>query len=125
MSFTDVDLMRSDSLSSTSSSKSGQSETSERRVLHFTELSKAKLEFLQAEPEDEPDLVSSTKRTNHEPILRHVGERRWLPDEHAPRRDVHALRSGKKSIFSRGVPPPPVPPPPPIKKSVAFPDENK
>ena len=119
--------MRSDSTSSVASSKSASSKTSsELRAYRFTELSKAKLEFAQAEQDDQPDVVSSTKRTNHEPILRHMsGERRWLPDEfEQQRRELLPVKGGKKSLFSRAVPPP-VPPPPPIKKSVAFPDSSK
>ena len=126
VSFTEVDLMRSDSTSSNASSKSSISKkNNEQRIFRFTDLAKAKLDFVQAEQDDEPDVVSSTKRTNHDPILRHVPEeRRWLPDEHEQKREMLSLKDRKKLLFSKPVPPP-VPPPPPVKKTVAFPDSNQ
>jgi len=121
--------MRSDSTSSAASSKSATSKTSsELRAYHFTKLSKAKLEFAQSEQDDQPDVVSSTKHANHEPILRNTtSEHRWLPDEfERRRRELQPVKGGKKSLFSRAAAvPPPVPLPPPIKKSVAFPDNSK
>ena len=120
VSFTDVDLMKRGSLSSSSQELT---DDAQHRDVHLTELDNAKLRFLVSEPDSEPDLVSSTKYSCQEPILHHnSGENRWLPDEYGRQLETQGAKSGKKSKFSRSVPS--SPPLPPTQKSVMFPDNE-
>ena len=128
VSFTDVDFMRSGySPSSASDSPVGTLSVAsgERTNRRYPEFSKTKLELLlPSEPEGEPDVVSSTKRTSYEPVVKQMTEeRRWFPDEYEQK--MQAVKNEKRSRFSRPVFPP-APPviPMPTKKVVAFPQES-